>query len=65
MVPDRQKVWTDGQKDGRRQTYIPPTSSGDKKDLKDKWKLNEGRKYFRMLSWIVIIGLENQFWSSC
>ena len=37
MVPDRQKVrtdgrteWTDGQTDGRRQNYIPPTSSGDK-----------------------------------
>ena len=40
MVPDRQKVRTDGQKDGRngltdsraherRQNYIPPTSSGD------------------------------------
>ena len=35
MVPDRQKVWTDGQKDGRtdgmdgrRQNYIPPTLSG-------------------------------------
>ena len=27
MVPDRQKVRTDG----RRQNYIPPTSSGDKK----------------------------------
>ena len=38
MVPDRQKMWTDGRKDGRngrthgrRQNYIPPTSSGDKK----------------------------------
>ena len=42
MVPDRQKVRTDGQTDGmdgrterrtdrRRQNYIPPTSSGDKK----------------------------------
>ena len=41
MVPDRQKVWTDGQTDvrtewtdrrthGRRQNFIPPTSSGDK-----------------------------------
>ena len=43
MVPDRQKVRTDGrngrtdgrngrtdgQTDGRRQNYIPPTSSGD------------------------------------
>ena len=27
MVPDRQKVWTDR----RRQSYIPPTSSGDNK----------------------------------
>ena len=34
MVPDRQKVWTDGRKDGRThgrcQNYIPPTSSRDK-----------------------------------
>ena len=32
MVPERQKVWTDGWTDGmdgRRQNYIPPTSSGD------------------------------------
>ena len=32
MVPDRQKVWTDGmdrRTDGRRQNYIPPTSPGD------------------------------------
>ena len=27
MVPDRQKVWMDGQ----RQNYISPTSSGDNK----------------------------------
>ena len=38
MVPDRQKVWmdgrtewTDGRTDGRRQNYIPQTSSGDNK----------------------------------
>ena len=38
MVPDRQKVWTDGRtdgrngrRDGRRQNYIPSTSSGDNK----------------------------------
>ena len=38
MVPDRQKVWTDGGTDrmdgrmhGRRQNYIPPTLSGDNK----------------------------------
>ena len=31
MVPDRQKVWTDGLMHGRRQNYIPPTLSGDKK----------------------------------
>ena len=38
MVPDRQKVWTDGRKDGwngqtdgQRQNYIPPTSSRDNK----------------------------------
>ena len=30
MVPDGQKVGTDGM-DGRSQNYIPPTSSGDKK----------------------------------
>ena len=33
MVPDRQKVWTDGQNGrthGRPQKYIPPTSSRDK-----------------------------------
>ena len=32
MVPDRQKVWTHG----RRQNYIPPTSSGDKNSLWSK-----------------------------
>ena len=35
MVPGRQKVRTDGRKDGRthgrRQNYIPPTSSEDNK----------------------------------
>ena len=31
MVLDRQKVWTDRWTHGRRQNYIPPTSSGDKK----------------------------------
>ena len=38
MVPDRQKVRTDGwngrtdiRTDGRRQNYIPPTLSGDYK----------------------------------
>ena len=33
MVPDRQKGWTDGRKDGMdgcSQNYIPPTSTGDK-----------------------------------
>ena len=32
MVPGGQKVWTDGRNGrahGRRQNYIPPTSSGD------------------------------------
>ena len=32
MVPDGQKVWTDGRTDwtdGQRQNYIPPTSWGD------------------------------------
>ena len=40
MVPDRQKVRTDGRTDGmdgrthgRRQNYIPPTSSGDNKTV--------------------------------
>ena len=44
MVQDRQKVWTDGRTEGRtdgmdgrthgrRQNYIPPTSSGDNKKL--------------------------------
>ena len=47
MVPDRQKVrtdgrkdgrkeWTDGRTHGRRQNYIPPTSSGDKNKGTDK-----------------------------
>ena len=38
MVPDRQKVWTEGQTDGRTewtdghsQNYIPPTLSVDNK----------------------------------
>ena len=39
MVPDRQKVWTDGRMDGRkdgrthgrRQNYFPPTSSAHNK----------------------------------
>ena len=79
----------DGWTHGRRQNYIPPTSSGDKnyccdhdsysqtgvkqplknrrnKDLNDKWLLNEGRKYCRMLpmehsALLAIIGLENHF----
>ena len=44
MVPDRQKVWTDGRTDGRngwtdgrahgrRKNYIPPTSSRDNNRL--------------------------------
>ena len=35
MVPDRQKVRSDGRNgwtDGRSQNYIPPTSSGDKNE---------------------------------
>ena len=46
MVPDRQKVWTDGRTewtDGRtgwtheqRQNYIPPTSSGENNDGVDQ-----------------------------
>ena len=31
MVPDGRTEWTDGRTHGRRQNYIPPTSSGDKK----------------------------------
>ena len=44
MDPDRQKVWTDGQKDGRngrtdgwRQNYILPTFGGDKKGFRMAW----------------------------
>ena len=44
MVPDRQKVRTDGRTDGmdgrthgRRQNYIPPTSSGDNKGWSASW----------------------------
>ena len=36
MVPDLQKVWTDGRTertDGQRQNYIPPTSLGDNNQL--------------------------------
>ena len=39
MVPDRQKVWTDGGNGrtyGRSQNYIPPTLSGDNKQKKTK-----------------------------
>ena len=45
MVPERQKVWTDGwtdgrngRTDGRRQNYIPPTSSGDNNNNSSKKK---------------------------
>ena len=31
MDPDGRTEWTDGQTHGRRQNYIPPTSSGDNK----------------------------------
>ena len=31
MVPDGRNGRTDGRTHGRRQNYIPPTSSGDKK----------------------------------
>ena len=44
MVPDRQKVRTDGmdgrtdgRTHGRRQNYIPPTSSGD--NIQWSWKI--------------------------
>ena len=46
MVPDRQKVRTDGRNGrtdgrthGRRQNYIPPTSSGDNKGSKTNGSL--------------------------
>ena len=49
MVPDRQKVWTDGCTDGRngrtdrqRQNYIPPTLSRDNKCV-----LGNGSENFR------------------
>ena len=49
MVPDRQKVWTDGRTEwtdgrthGRRQNYIRPTSSGNNEywivtGLEERW----------------------------
>ena len=47
MVPDGQKMWTD-RMDGRRQNYIPPTSSGDNKAFRDRDKL-----IFRVKLWIL------------
>ena len=47
MVPDRQKVRTDGrdgQTHGRRQNYIPPTSSGDNNRFKKTDSLGISRK---------------------
>ena len=48
MVPDRQKVLTDGRKDGRNgrtdgrsQNYIPPTSSGDNNEMGHTWVIVE------------------------
>ena len=56
MVPDRQKVRTDGRNGrtdgrthGRRQNYIPPTSSGD-----NKWK-DMGRSSMDNLNDILLI----------
>ena len=46
MVPDRQIVWTDG----RRQNYIPLTSSGDNKYLGE-----------RITKDVVIIRIESHF----
>ena len=48
MVPDRQKVRTDGRKDGRNgrtdgrsQNYIPPTSSGNNyRKMTIKWSFS-------------------------
>ena len=43
MVPDGQKVWTDGmdrQMHGRRQKYIPLTSSVDNKQAKSNGNID-------------------------
>ena len=43
MVPDRQKMWTDGmdgQMHGRRQKYIPLTSSVDNKQVKSNGNID-------------------------
>ena len=50
MVPDRQKVWTDG----RCQNYIPPTSSGDNKhnDRVIGWVQNKERENNTMICFI-------------
>ena len=37
-----------------------PLKNRRNKDLKDKWYLNEGRKYYRMLSWSIL----QYFWSA-
>ena len=41
MVPDRQKVWTDG----RSQNYIPPTSWGDNKGPHDCVDVQAGQHF--------------------
>ena len=37
MVPDGRTDGRNGRTDGRRQNYIPPTSSGDKKKHCQSW----------------------------
>ena len=45
------------------ETYVKrPLKTRQNKNLKDKWYLNEGRKYCRMLQ-RAILGLENNVWS--
>ena len=49
MDPDRQKVWMDrwnGRRHGRRQNYIPPTSSGDNRITDTFLKYKCGRAGF-------------------
>ena len=68
MVPDRQKVLTDGRNgrtDGRRQNYIPPTSSGDNETDKS-WKY-QAKVYVRRFILFVFVLLlyfpSQQLWS--
>ena len=62
MVPDRQKVWTDG----GRQNYIPPTSSGDKNNKcvsgnrPENFRLGWYTFFFKMHK-IICFSQENMF----